>query len=355
MSGPITVIITADPVAALLAAAAIEAASAIRAGYEEADALASARAQQGDENRQRHSVAARQGSEALQLAIAQAQVRYDELLEMAEGLGQREALERMRMAPMQAQDLRAQQDYCIQLQTLVAKVETILQAEFARRNTVDSESVGDIQLPEQRQSLAQRLLARIAHLGAVPAPIAALAEELQQLHGSDASQRARMLATELRRAVQLHQESLERARLQQATAAIVGQTLQDLGYQVDGVGHTLFVEGGVAHFRRADWGDYMVRMRVDAHGSSVNFNVVRAVEEGQNERSVLDHLAEDRWCAEFPTLLKALEVRGVQLQVTRRLQAGELPVQMVARERLPQFAQEDAPMTHAKPLTRTLK
>lgn len=96
------------------------------------------------------------------------------------------------------------------------------------------------------------------------------------------------------------------------------------------------------HFRRPGWGAHMVRMRVDARAGSVNFNVVRAAEAGANEASVLDHLAEDRWCAEFPALLASLAARGVKLDVTRRLAAGEVPVQRVAPGSLPRFADDEA-------------
>jgi len=109
------------------------------------------------------------------------------------------------------------------------------------------------------------------------------------------------------------------------------------------------------HFRRRDWGDYMVRLRVDAATGEANFNVVRAVDAGVSERSVLDHIAEDRWCAEFPALLKTLEARGVRLDVTRRLAAGELPVQLVERRKLPKFAQEESGAPIARPLGRKMK
>jgi hypothetical protein len=155
--------------------------------------------------------------------------------------------------------------------------------------------------------------------------------------------------------IQAHIESLQQRLVQEATSTIVRQSLKDLGYAVEEVADTLFVEGGVVHFRKAGWGDYVVRMRVDAKGAAANFNVLRAVEPGDNERSVLDHIAEDRWCAEFPALLNALEIRGVHMNVTRRLEAGEVPVQLVERSKLPHFTEEDAPTPAAQPLARALK
>ncbi|MFT3962615.1 hypothetical protein [Propionivibrio sp.] len=188
---------------------------------------------------------------------------------------------------------------------------------------------------------AVRLLARAAALGPLPEDIERLARELSAASGQE---RRELLEIELRRAIQRFQEEAARA----AGALVLEQTLEDLGYQVEGVSETLFVEGGLVHFRRPGWGDYQVRLRVKAHAggsgfeAGANFNVVRAVDAGDNERSVLDHLAEDRWCAEFPALLQALALRGLRLEVTRRLAAGELPVQLVERAQLPRFTDEDA-------------
>jgi outer membrane protein TolC len=60
----------------------------------------------------------------------------------------------------------------------------------------------------------------------------------------------------------------------------------------------------VVHFRRAGWGDYMVRMRADAAASTLNFNVIRAVEAGANERTALAILG--RRLAASVALIKAL-------------------------------------------------
>lgn len=123
---------------------------------------------------------------------------------------------------------------------------------------------------------------------------------------------------------------------QEAIALVLEQSLRDLGYEVDDIGQTLFISGGMVHFQKQAWQNYHVRMRVNTAEKSVNFNVVRAQSSGdaaQDKR--LDYLAEDRWCAEFPALLKTLEARGVKLNVTRLLQAGEVPVQVVDAATLP--------------------
>ena len=85
-----------------------------------------------------------------------------------------------------------------------------------------------------------------------------------------------------------------------------------------------------------------MRLRVNPREHTVNFNVVRARgDEETAERRRLDALAEDRWCAEFPRLLQTLAARGLDLDVRRRLEAGEVPVQVVDRAGLPAIAADD--------------
>jgi hypothetical protein len=147
----------------------------------------------------------------------------------------------------------------------------------------------------------------------------------------------------------------ERERLEQeAAATVLEESLRDLGYEVEGIQATLFVDGGATHFRRQGWDNYFVRLRVDAAEHSVNFNVIRARgDEESAERKRLDALAEDRWCAEFPKLLQTLAARGLRLDVTRRLEAGELPVQVVDSMQLPHIAGVDEAMLPSRtPRTR---
>ena len=139
---------------------------------------------------------------------------------------------------------------------------------------------------------------------------------------------------------------------QEAMSLVLEQSLRDLGYEVDGIAETLFVSGGVAHFQKQSWRNYHVRMRVNAEDKSVNFNVVRArgsVDGGSGDAAQdkrLDHLAEDRWCSEFPALLKTLQARGIELTVTRQLQAGELPVQVVDAATLPKARSTEEQQRH---------
>ncbi|MFO1414846.1 MAG: hypothetical protein U1F10_13240 [Burkholderiales bacterium] len=156
----------------------------------------------------------------------------------------------------------------------------------------------------------------------------------------------------LREAAQaaLDEAAAARTQAEEAAATTVLQaSLRDLGYEVEDIDATLFADGGTVHFRRPGWDRYFVRLRVDARERTVNFNVVRARGAEENaERRRQDALAEDRWCAEFPRLMQTLAARGLELRVTRRLGAGEVPVQVVDGALLPAIPDEaDAPPTAA--------
>jgi hypothetical protein len=356
MSGPITVVITANPAAALVAASAIRAVEAINEGYERAAALQDKQNKAMDARREMQSGAIAEGQAVQEKNMARLEARFDTLLELAGQVGLSDPLAAARPSRTSSGDEVSLGAYAQGLEQMIREIESIVMTEAARQQK-DLENLPEAlaqaaPLPTRPGGVSRRLLARIAHLGDLPEDLLALARELDEtLPG----QRAELLATELRARIQAHAEAAQQRELGQATQAIVTRSLKDMGYQVEEVAETLFVEGGVMHFRRPGWGDYQVRMRLDPKAATANFNVARAVDGGSTERSALDHLAEDRWCAEFPALLKALERQGVHLNVTRRLAAGELPVQLVAREKLPHFADEEAVACHHAPLAREIK
>jgi hypothetical protein len=187
----------------------------------------------------------------------------------------------------------------------------------------------------ERKALIQRILAR---LGATEqTTLAAGIDQLvSELLRTPSPKRAEALASELRRQV----ERRNQVAAAEAAAIVLEQSLRDLGYDVDGIGETLFVEGGVAHFQKPGWNDYFVRLRIDAVRGAVNFNVVRPGAAGDDRRQE-DLLAEERWCAEFPQLQQTLAKRGLQVAVTRMLAAGEVPVQVVDVATLPHATQQD--------------
>jgi hypothetical protein len=142
----------------------------------------------------------------------------------------------------------------------------------------------------------------------------------------------------------------------EAAAYVLEQSLRDLGYEVEDIEATLFADGGIVHFQRPGWENYFVRLRVDPLERAVNFNVVRARGDEQTpERLRLDALAEDRWCAEFPRLTETLAARGLSLEVTRRLGAGEVPVQIVEPASVPRVhGDDDAARPQRAPLARRI-
>lgn len=192
-----------------------------------------------------------------------------------------------------------------------------------------------------RQATAERILGRLSALGEaeIPPELDALMRKLVEV---ESDERAEMLAMELRAQVQQTNEA--RAREQAATeenrkreiaGVLVAEVLSDLGYEVEPIAETLFVSGGVAHFQRAEWGDYYVRMRVDPATSNINFNMVRTSESAdppdaaQRKR---DEEMEATWCAGIPKLLAELAARGIDTRTLRELDAGAVPVQVVKPE-----------------------
>lgn len=357
MSGPTTVLFSANPVVVILAAAGIRAAQAVLAGHAEAAELNAAHQERSDVQQALQATSAATGEQALNDEASAAEAELDQLCTLAHKLGVEAQVRatRPQRPAVGSNSTTTMGAYVRALQELAARLRTILLTEAARQSAeladmpeFSTQTALQDWVPQQ---MAQRLLARIAHLGTPPEHLQKQALELAQTLPGE---RFELLASELRAHIQAHIEALQQQQVQEATQLVVEQSLKDLGYQVEAVANTLFVQGGVLHFRKPGWGNYSVRMRVDAKASSVNFNVVRAVAQGANERSVLDHLAEDRWCAEFPALLQAWEARGLHLNVTRRLQAGEVPVQLVDAARLPHFADEEASITQSTLFARKL-
>lgn len=200
-----------------------------------------------------------------------------------------------------------------------------------------------------RRADVERILARaaLAETATLPEAIEALVAELMR---TLSDQRAAALATELRLRVARHIE----ATAAEAAARVLEESLRDLGYEVDGIGETLFVEGGLVHFQKTGWNDYFVRLRVDATRGSLNFNVVRAGTTS-GDRGHEDMLAEERWCAEFPRLKETLATRGITIDVTRMLGAGQVPVQVVDAESLPSFADNEQERERRATAPRTMR
>lgn len=359
MSGPKTASYKVDPLSVLLAEATIQAVKSVAESYAQAAALRREHDDKRAADDRRLSDADATGLQALNAQAKSAHEEFERLVRLADtiGLGDKVRATLPAMpASVGAQDEDAVAAHAHAVQGLNDTLRTMLLTEAARQSAEFAEQPFDKSAAVAKsipQELTRRQLARITHLGLAPESIVKLARELEQILPGE---RADLLATELRAQVQAWIELQQNKQVQEATAFVLEHTLHELGYQVEEIRDTLFVEGGLLHFRRAGWGNYMVRLRVDAKADAINFNIVRAVTEGDNERSVLDHLAEDRWCSEFPALLRALEVQGVHMNVTRHLAAGELPVQFVDAAKLPAFADEEDAMqnTSRKTMSRNL-
>jgi len=217
-----------------------------------------------------------------------------------------------------------------------------------------------MELRLQVQWLCEARAAATAGIEEARALLAAMAEdvpmELAQLL-EDVISGERVMDVPVRELAQTALTTIEAQRKtlqEEAAAQVLEQSLRDLGYEVDGVENTFFIEGGVAHFQRHGWGEYFVRMRVGAEDKTLNFNVVRARGAADSaERKRIDAMAEDRWCSEFPIMLETLKARGITLDVKRLLGAGELPVQVVDAASLPTAASEEH--RRATPMQREVK
>ncbi|MDR3298917.1 MAG: hypothetical protein LBU43_02655 [Candidatus Accumulibacter sp.] len=361
MSAPATAIIAVNPAIVILAAAGYIAAEAI-SGYRQAADLREQNQAQREQNLAAQKQAGAEGQKALLERVQQTDERYNRLTLLAMPLGVSQALHATRPQRPAEQNPSALAAYVEQMRQLCNKLEEALRETLGEDAVTKGQGLSlealEESLREPRETgsplpppppdASIRLLARLASLGPLPEEIDKLARELKN---TTHTERARLLELELRQAIQ----QFEERAVQKASALVLEQTLKDLGYQVEPVSDTLFVEGGITHFRRQGWNDHLVRMRIDAKKMTANFNVIRAVKAGDDEHGVMDHLAEDRWCTEFPAFLQALAARGLELEVTRQLPAGELPVQLVDRELLPRFSEEENQQRMAAPKQKQLR
>jgi hypothetical protein len=379
MSGPIAATFGLDAGLAIAAAAAIRAAMVIADGYAAEDERQADISDGRESERQQRRAASLAGRQALADGIAREESRLRRLVSTRDLLAMRlgetatapaalparpEAtdtpallafLEAVRtlndsladeLAGLSARSAEAVP--AADLSALVAAAPTVAQQLAAFEAQLHLSRRVSAAVAAERRAQVERILARaaIAEGAGLPEDLELLAAELM---GTLSAERAETLASELRLRVARYNE----AATAEAAALVLEQSLKDLGYAVDGIGETLFVEGGVAHFQKAGWNDYFVRLRVDAGRGSLNFNVVRAGTAGEDRRHE-DLLAEERWCAEFPRLQATLAARGIAVDVTRMLGAGEVPVQVVPAASLPEQAGEDKrrQITHPKAMQR---
>ena len=191
-------------------------------------------------------------------------------------------------------------------------------------------------VPTDRRAEWQRLFGRLNETDR-QAPPAALIELRDAFLTAPSITQAEALAAELRQRIQQlnqhHRQWEEQDAARRYAQQVIGETLEELGYDVETGFATLFVEGGVAHIQKPEWGDYYVRLRVKPEVGDLNLNVVRVSEDDRaaasNEQARRDREMEESWCAAHRELLQRLVERGIASQPTRALAPGELPVPTV--------------------------
>lgn len=373
MSGPITVAFGIDMGVLLLAQHAINEARAMKREY--ADVLAQLRRREAElaQTREGQQAARRDRLAATRHEAARRAARLERLRALAGGVPELASLPHATLAAPGEDGVEAWDDYLSALETATGELEGLLmQSGGATVRQMLEALVPAGAAPSIHDTLAAYAIERQGKPGLDPAqterfretatrvlarlelaPGETLPDELQGLARAivlaPSVERAEALASDLRLAVQRSREARER----DAAAIVLEQSLRDLGYEVDDIDATLFVDGGTVHFTRRGWENYFVRMRLNPRERTANFNVVRASgDEDTAERRRLDALAEDRWCAEFPRLMETLAARGISMDVRRRLAAGEIPVQVVESESLPRIHTEDSARPRRPPLAR---
>lgn len=116
-------------------------------------------------------------------------------------------------------------------------------------------------------------------------------------------------------------------------AMVLEATLKDLGYAVEGIGDTLFAEGGVVHFQGKGWNDHFMRLQVRPERGEMYFRMVCSAD--ADVTPAADTEMERRWCAGYPELLKTLSERGIESTTLRALAPGQIVVEKVPADTLP--------------------
>ena len=369
MSGPTVYVVTVEPSIAILSYCGIMAARSIRLGQMRATAINANAHCAAEEIRKSVQSAGKDACSRARKAALEDLAAIRGLAGICQTLrvsgepvaipaepGESLGLEELCSYAAALQSMRRDIEFALNAWTVANGCSDSAQTLLIRRSADELEGLGELKKSEELRAKAQaicsmpagaRLLSRAAELLAdEPALLSAMEQKAREIDDpATAEQRRGLLHDQAR--LELFEAAKRKAEQASAqmSAIIMEETLKDLGYMVDGVSSTLFVEGGVAHLAQSGWGEHMVRMRVDPANSRLNFNVVRAVDPadpGSRAIRAEDALAEDRWCSCQPKLEAALASRGIALSAARRLKAGEAPVLLADKDKLPDFSARDA-------------
>jgi hypothetical protein len=137
---------------------------------------------------------------------------------------------------------------------------------------------------------------------------------------------------------------LKRTRTE-AAAGILYNAFTNLGYQIEPIANTLMVQGGSVYLRHNDWpNDYYVRLLMEQKHSTINFNVVRAVDSqpgqvGQqkdSQQTQQDLAMENQWCSQLPNIQEQIKSHGIITEYVRKIDAGKYRVQEVQLNQIPE-------------------
>ena len=115
----------------------------------------------------------------------------------------------------------------------------------------------------------------------------------------------------------------------QVAGEVIQDTLEELGYTVEGGFSTLFVEGGVVHFQKPEWNSYHVRLRVDRQTDEMRLHMIREGKDAAWDQQQKDMGMETEWCSEYKELVSALSDRGIHAKPVKHYLPGAVPVHNV--------------------------
>jgi hypothetical protein len=129
-------------------------------------------------------------------------------------------------------------------------------------------------------------------------------------------------------------KAVEDAKREFAHTALT-DSLMELGYQIGEPFETTLAATGHT-FQREEWGDYHANLRLDPDSQRLSVHMVRAGEPGDQadaDQLAADHTMEGEWCSEMPALLERLREKGLEVELSKRMDPGALPVQVIRAPR----------------------
>jgi len=114
-----------------------------------------------------------------------------------------------------------------------------------------------------------------------------------------------------------HQKILQEQREadRQLIATALQQTLENLGYEVDTIQHSMFVEGGRFYATRPEWKGHFVEISGTIEGDDDRLKS-RCVRTRQADER-MDSQVDKKWCDDIHKGMKQLRDDGIELDIDR--------------------------------------